>query len=77
MLRGSDESLERTFVMPSLIKRLSGLWADESGVTAVEYVLLLALVGGTLILAASELGIAVADRLNTAAVCIQTDGVTC
>ncbi len=63
--------------MPSLIKRLSGLWADESGVTAVEYVLLLALVGTTIILGAEELGDVVADKLNTAGVCIQTDGVTC
>ncbi len=63
--------------MPSLIKFLSGLWADESGVTAVEYVLLLALVGSTIILGAEQLGLAVADKLDTAGVCIQTDGVTC
>ncbi len=63
--------------MPSLIQRLSGLWADESGISAVEYVLLLALVGSTIILGAGELGTVVADQLNTTAVCIQTEGVTC
>ncbi len=76
-MRDSDESLKGTFVMPSLIKRLSGLWADESGVTAVEYVLLLALVGTTLILGAGEMGDVVADKLTTASVCIGTDGGTC
>ncbi len=76
-MRDSDESLKGTFVMPSLIKCLSGLWADESGVTAVEYVLLLALVGTTLILGAGELGVVVEDKLTTTAVCIETDGGTC
>ncbi len=76
-MRDSDESLKGTFVMPSLIKRLSGLWADESGVTAVEYVLLLALVGTTLILGAGEMGNVVTDKLTTASVCIGTDGGTC
>ncbi len=63
--------------MPTIKKCLRALWADESGVSAVEYVLLLALVGSTIILGAEELGLAVADQLNTTAVCIQTEGVTC
>ena len=63
--------------MPTIKKCLRAPWADESGVTAVEYVLLLALVGSTIILGAEELGLAVSDQLNTAAVCVQTDGVTC
>jgi Flp pilus assembly pilin Flp len=76
-LRGGDESLKRTFVMPNLKKRLSGLWADESGVSAVEYVLLLAIVGGALIFGAVELGNVVADRLSETASCLQTNGGTC
>ncbi len=80
-MRGSDESLERTFVMPSLEtglkKRLRGLWADESGISAVEYVLLLALVGSAIIVGAIELGDAVADSLTDTANCIDTEGVTC
>ncbi len=63
--------------MPSLKKSLRSLWADESGVSAVEYVLLLALIGGTIIFGASGLGSVVADRLNSTAVCVQTDGGTC
>ena len=63
--------------MPNLKKRLSGLWADESGVSAVEYVLLLAIVGGALILGASELGFAVAERLTDTGSCLQTNGGTC
>jgi Flp pilus assembly pilin Flp len=77
LLRGGDESLKRTFVMPNLKKRLSGLWADESGVSAVEYVLLLAIVGGALIFGAVELGNVVADRLSETASCLQTNGGTC
>ncbi len=63
--------------MPNLKKRLSGLWADESGVSAVEYVLLLAIVGGALIFGAVELGNVVADRLSETASCLQTNGDTC
>ena len=63
--------------MPSPKKRLRGLWADESGISAVEYVLLLALIGGAIILGASELGIAVEGQLNDTAVCIDSDGTNC
>ena len=63
--------------MPAIKKCLRALWADESGVTAVEYVLLLALVGATLIVGAGELGVVVEDKLTTTAVCIGTDGGTC
>ena len=63
--------------MPSPKKRLRGLWANESGVTAVEYVLLLALIGSAIILGAGELGSVVADKLTTTAVCIDTEGATC
>ena len=63
--------------MPSLKKRLRGLWADESGVSAVEYVLLLALIGSAIILGAAELGSAVVDKLVGTASCIETGGVTC
>ena len=63
--------------MPSLKKRLGGLWADESGISAVEYVLLLALIGSAIILGAVELGDAVATKLIATAECIDTDGATC
>ncbi len=64
-------------MVPSPIKRLRGLWADESGISGVEYVLLLALVGGALIVGASELGFVVADRLSFTASCLETNGGTC
>ena len=63
--------------MPNLKKRLRGLWTDESGISGAEYCLLLALIGGFLILGASELGFAMMDKLVDTAVCLQTDGATC
>ncbi len=56
---------------------LARLWNDESGVSAVEYVLLLALVGSALIAGASILGGAVGDELSETATCIQSEGTTC
>ncbi len=55
---------------------LAKLWNDESGVSAVEYVLLLALVGTTLIIGASFLGQEVGLQLNETATCLQDTG-TC
>ncbi len=52
------------------------LWYDESGVSAVEYVLMLALVGSALILGASFLGEQVGLQLNETALCIQL-GTNC
>ncbi len=57
-------------------KFLARLWNDESGVSAVEYVLLLALVGSTLIIGASFLGLEVGLQLNETATCLQA-GITC
>ncbi len=47
------------------------LWYDESGVSAVEYVLMLALVGSTVIIGASFLGQEVGLQLNETATCLQ------
>ena len=58
-------------------KFLAKLWNDESGVSAVEYVLLLALVGTALIVGASLLGDSVANELTDKADCIASDGNTC
>ncbi len=52
------------------------LWNDESGISAVEYVLMLALVGSALILGASFLGEQVGLQLNETALCIQL-GTSC
>ena len=64
--------------MPSLKKKhLSGLWADESGISSVEYALLLAFVAGAIIVGAEELATAVADQLTDSASCIETGGASC
>ncbi len=52
------------------------LWNDESGVSAVEYVLMLALVGSALILGASFLGQEVGNQLDETAQCL-ADGTAC
>ncbi len=62
--------------MCGLKQNLARLWNDESGVSAVEYVLLLALVGSTLIIGASFLGQEVGLRLNETATCIKA-GTNC
>ena len=56
---------------------LVSLWADESGVSSVEYALLLAFVAGGILLGAEELSNAVVEKLNDAANCIETGGATC
>ncbi len=53
---------------------LAKLWNDESGVSAVEYVLLLALVGSTLIIGGSFLGQEVGLQFNETATCLQDTG---
>ncbi len=58
-------------------KFLAKLWNDESGISAVEYVLLLALVGTALILGASFLGNEVGNQLNDTASCLASDGSNC
>ncbi len=58
-------------------KFLAKLWNDESGISSVEYVLLLALIGPALIAGAAFLGTEVGLELNDTAVCIQSDGSNC
>ncbi len=55
---------------------ITKLWQDESGISSVEYVLLLALVGSAIILCASFLGQVVGEQLNETAQCIN-DGTNC
>ncbi len=57
-------------------KFMTKLWQDESGISSVEYVLLLALVGSAIILGASFLGSEVGIQLNETATCIQ-QGTNC
>ena len=53
------------------------LLKDQSGASAAEYALILAVVGTGIILAAIFLGGAVSGALSDAATCISTDGGSC
>ncbi len=58
-----------------MTKFLSRLWNDESGISSVEYALLLAFVAAGIIAAAGALGTAVQDEMSDVADCI--NGATC
>ncbi len=58
-------------------KFLSKLWIDESCISSVEYVMLLALIGSAIIAGAAFLGVEIGEELNDTAVCIDTDGANC
>ena len=51
---------------------LNNLWNDESGISSVEYALLLAFVAAGIILAADQLSNAVSNEMEDAATCIET-----
>ena len=59
-----------------MTKFLSNLWNDESGISSVEYALLLAFVAAGIIVAADELSDAVTFQMNDTAFCIE-DNATC
>jgi len=54
-----------------MTKFLSNLWNDESGISSVEYALLLAFVAAGIIMAAGELATAVQGEMEQAANCIE------
>ena len=58
-------------------KFLTKLWQDESGISSVEYALLLAFVAAGIILGAEALSDAVQDEMLEAAACIRGTGGTC
>ena len=53
-----------------MTKFLSNLWNDESGISSVEYALLLAFVAAGIIVAAGNLASAVEAEMDQAADCI-------
>ncbi len=59
-----------------MTKFLSNLWNDESGISSVEYALLLAFVAAGIILAAGALSDAVTNEMTDTACVIET-GVIC
>lgn len=50
---------------------------DQSGASAAEYALILAIVGGAIAVAALALGGAVSNSMNSATNCIETPSATC
>ena len=54
---------------------LSNLWNDESGISSVEYALLLAFVAAGIIVAAEQLSNAVTNEMEDTADCIEDSSV--
>ncbi len=53
------------------------LWTDESGISSVEYALLLAFVAAGIIVGAEALSDAVEQEMFDAATCISGGSITC
>ena len=60
--------------MKKITTLINDFWNDESGISSVEYALLLAFVAGGIIVAADELSTAISGEMTQAADCI--DGTT-
>jgi pilus assembly protein Flp/PilA len=54
------------------MKTILKLWKDDSGASAAEYALILAIVGTLIAAAAITLGNAIAGAMDNAAACINT-----
>ncbi len=54
------------------LQNLVRLWNDESGISSVEYALLLSFVAAGIIVAADLLSQAVSNEMTQAATCIET-----
>ena len=50
---------------------------DESGASAAEYALILAIVGSAIAVAAITLGSTIGNAMNSASTCISSKGKTC
>ena len=55
-------------------KFMTKLWQDESGISSVEYALLLAFIAAGIIFAAQELSNAVENEMTDTAACIESGG---
>ncbi|HMS20824.1 Flp family type IVb pilin [uncultured Sphingorhabdus sp.] len=58
-------------------KFVTSFLRDDSGASAAEYALILAIVGAGIAVAAIALGGAIGGALNDATTCISTNGQTC
>lgn len=59
------------------MKTFINMLRDESGASAAEYALILAIIGGAIALAALALGTAVTNSLQKATNCINTPSANC
>lgn len=59
------------------MKNFINMLRDDSGASAAEYALILAIVGSAIALAAIGLGDTIANSLNEASTCISSDGTSC
>ena len=59
------------------MKNFVSMIKDESGASAAEYALILAIVGAAIAFAAIALSGAIANAMNDAATCIESNGNTC
>ena len=60
-----------------MIKHIMNMWADESGASAAEYALILAIVGTGIALAAVTLGNNISNAMTKAGNCITNANGTC
>ncbi len=60
-----------------MVKFVKSFVMDESGASAAEYALILAIIGTVIAAAAIALGGAIGGALNDAKTCISTNGSTC
>lgn len=59
------------------MKILMNLWNDESGASAAEYALILAIVGAGIAVASFTLGGTISNAMNKAGNCITSNNGTC
>ena len=60
-----------------LMTKFLAFFQDETGASAAEYALILAIVGVGIAAAAIVLGTSIGTAMNTASTCISTNGATC
>ncbi len=60
--------------MHGIIPILERLWKDESGISSVEYAMLLAMIGGGSIMGADMLSNAVTNQFSDTAILLDGDG---
>jgi pilus assembly protein Flp/PilA len=60
-----------------MVKFVKSFVMDESGASAAEYALILAVIGSAVALAAVALGGAIGTALQQTKTCISTNGSTC